>query len=187
MADPAAASSIDWGLLAYQIVIGGCAIGGLILSIKNYFDRKSDSKPDLKLILGKWLDTTNPVKQNCIRCIIANQGKIPVKYEKLGLFMVYKRTEIELHEFKRVAIATESYSGTTSIPDIIKPNDSRMAPISPQKIVRGLEENKIHERNVTLFVRLKPSFGKSFDSNKLPMDLSGIDSMNPDANRFREK
>ena len=187
MGNPAAASSIDWGLLAYQIIIAGCAIGGLILSIKNYFDRKSDSKPDLKLTLEKWIDTTNLVKQNCIRCIIANQGKIPVKYEKLGVFTVYNKIEVKLHEFRRIAIATESYSATTSIPDIIVPHDSKMAPISPQKIVRGLEENKIDERNVTLFVRLKPSFGKPFDSNKLRVDLFGIDSYDPDANRIREK
>jgi hypothetical protein len=154
MSDAIVVATFDWGAFIYQAIIAGCAIGGLILSIKNYYDRKSDSNPKLKLKLEEWVDTTNFIKQKCIRCIIANTGRIPVKYENLGIFISYRGTNIELYKFKRVSISTEGYSATTFIPEIIVPHDSRMAIVHPQKIIQGLEENKIEERKIAIFVEL---------------------------------
>jgi hypothetical protein len=61
-----------------------------------------------------------------------------------------------------------------------------MAIVHPQKIIQGLEENKIEERKIAIFVELKPSFGGSFKSNKLLVNLSNIESYNRDENQISQ-
>jgi hypothetical protein len=184
MGDAAVASTIDWWVLGYQVIIAGCAIGGLALSIKNYLDRKTDSKSKLKLILEEWIDKTSFKNRKCIRCIINNTGKIPVKYENLCVFSFFDGEIVELYRFKWVSISTENYSSRKPFQDLLVPYDSRMAVVRPQKIVRALEEKKIDKRNIPLIVELKSSQGDVFTSNEIRIDLSNIDSYDPDSNRI---
>jgi hypothetical protein len=180
------ASSVDWGVLLYQLIIAGCAIGGLLLSIKNYRDRKKDSKPQLKLVLDNWIDTTNLVKQKCIRCVISNTGKLPVKYENLGIYINHNGSDVELYHIKWVSFSTEQYSARTNGQDIIYPNDARMAVVRPQSLVRELENRSISDRNILISVNLKSAVGDIFQSNKITVNLSGIDSYDRNSNRIPE-
>lgn len=177
-------SSIDLLTILYQIVIAGCAIGGLLLSIKNYLDRKSESVPDLKLQLEEWIDNTNLVKQKCIRCLISNRGKLPVKYENLGIFYNHNNSKIELYHFTWVSPSIEKYSAKTYGQDILFPNDSRMAIVRPQKLVRKLEELNITERKILIFIELKSAVGDLFVSDKISVNLSGIEPYDRDSNRI---
>jgi len=185
MGDGVVISTIDWWVVFYQAIIAVCAIGGLALSIKNYLDRKADLKPKLNLVLEEWIDKTNFRNHKCIRCRINNTGQIPIKYEKLAIFSSFDGKIVKLYQFKWISLSTEDYSFKKYFQDLLAPHDSRMALISPQKIVRALEDNNIEKRDIPLFVELKSSQGDLFTSNEIRIDLSNIDSYNPDSNRVK--